>query len=71
MIYATPFRVSDKKTTGPSVDSGFTSLDQVVQFMGGDFVSQSQRVIIYGGESDSSIAYSDFVFCVDEGGNKG
>ena len=62
-IYATPFRQSDKKTTGPSVDSGFKDLDAVVDAMGWSPYRNS-RMIIHGGGEDR-VVFSDFIFCID------
>ena len=61
MIYATPFRESDKQILGPSTDSGMTSLDQVVDMMGGGYVRLTKRMVIYG-PGDNSIVFSDFRF---------
>lgn len=67
MIYATPFRNSDKKTTGPSTDSGFASLDDVVAAMGrADLIRLSKRMAIYGFMGER-VAFSDFIFCIDGG----
>lgn len=64
-IYATPFLASTKETTGPSMDSGFESLDQVVEIMGDEYVRRSKRMVIYGPDEDR-IVYSDFIFRIDE-----
>lgn len=67
-IYVTPFRNSDKQTTGPSTDAGFASLDDVVAAMGGPVVPRSKRILIYG-DGEDRVAFSDFIFCIDESGN--
>lgn len=69
-IYATPFNASDKQATGPSTDSGFTSIDDVVTLMGEPDVYRSKRMVIYG-PGDERVAFSNFIFCVDGGGNTG
>lgn len=66
-IYVTPFRNSDKQTTGPSTDAGFASLDDVVTAMG-EPLFQSKRMVIYGPGEDR-VVFSDFIFCIDESGN--
>lgn len=66
-IYATPFKASTKETTGPSTDSGFASLDDVVTAMGGPLF-QYKRMVIYGPGEDR-VVFSDFIFCIDESGN--
>lgn len=64
-IYATPFLASTKKTTRPSMDSGFESLDQVVEIMGEEYISRDKRTVIYGPDEDR-IIYSDYIFRIDE-----
>jgi hypothetical protein len=64
MIYATPFRESDKETTGPSVDSGFQSIDEVVQCLGDGYRVRRPALIIYG-SGDGSILYSRAPFRID------
>lgn len=46
-IYATPFKASSKETTGPSTDSDFQSLDDVVAAMG-EPLKRYKRMVIYG-----------------------
>lgn len=70
IIYATPFRASDKQTTSPSTDSGFESLDDVVTAMGSEYVSRGKRMVIYGPGEDR-VVFSDFIFRIDEGGTTG
>ncbi len=60
-IYATPFTNSNKAATGPSTDSGFESVNQVVEMIGAP-VATSKRTLVYG-ESEDRIIYSDFVVC--------
>lgn len=67
-IYATPFRRSDLEPTGPTTDSGFESLDQVVELMGDDYRLKTLRYVIYGGD-DERVIYSDVKFGVDHFGN--
>lgn len=69
-IYATPFRASDKKPTGPSVDSGFEDLDSVVLALGEPDIKWSKRMLIYGPGEDR-IAFSEIIFCIDGDGITG
>lgn len=69
-IYATPFKNSTKQCSGPSTDSGFASLDDVAAAMGEPDVRRSKRVLIYGPGEDR-VAFSDFIFCIDEAVNTG
>jgi len=69
-IYATPFKNSTKQCSGPSTDAGFASLDDVVAAMGEPDVKRSKRVLIYGPGEDR-VAFSDFIFCIDEAVNTG
>ena len=62
MIYATPLKASTKETTGPSTDSGFETIDQVVGVMGQDHVSKTPRMVIYGPGEDR-VVFSNFRFC--------
>lgn len=48
MIYATPFDEHTLQCTGPSVDSGFKSLADVVAAMGPPR-SQSPQTVVYPG----------------------
>lgn len=70
IIYATPFNASDKQATGPSTDSGFTSIDAVVAIMGDPDIYRSKRMAIYG-PGEERVVFSTFVFYVDGGGNTG
>jgi hypothetical protein len=65
-IYATPFKNRTKKTTGPSTDSGFESLDQVVAMMG-EPLKTTRQMVIYGDMTDR-IVYSTFVFTLSTHG---
>lgn len=69
IIYTTPFKASTLQPTAPSTDSGFTSINQVVELMGPDHVSKRDRVVIYGGDEDR-VAFSDFPFLIDDDNNK-
>lgn len=68
-IYTTPFKASTKQPTAPSTDSGFTSIDQVVELMGPDHVVNTGRMVIYGSDEDR-VAFSDFAFLIDDDNNK-
>lgn len=69
-IFATPFKASDKQTTGPSTDSGFASIDAVVAIMGDPDIYRSKRMAVYG-PGEERVVFSTFVFCVDGVGNTG
>jgi hypothetical protein len=64
MIYATPFKQSDKEPTGPSVDSGFRSLDEAVQCLGDGHRLRRPALVIYG-SGDGSVIYSRVAFHID------
>ena len=64
IIYATPFRNSDKQPTGPSTDSGFASLGQTRDAMGPDNGCTHPRILIYG-DGEDRVAFSDFIFSID------
>lgn len=68
-IYATPFRASDLQTTGPSTDSGFESLDQVIELMGDEHIVQTPRLIVYGPGEDQIVYSRDLTFGIDEPDN--
>lgn len=68
-IYATPFKASTKETTGPSTDSGFQSLDDVVTAMG-EPEHRYKAMVIYGPGEDR-VVFSDFIFRIDEVGTTG
>ncbi len=63
-ILSTPFNGQTLKTTGPSADSGFTSLDDVVAAMGNDYISRTFRLVIYG-DDINRVVFSDLTFGVD------
>ncbi len=64
-IYATPYNVRTKQTTGPSTDAWFESLDQVVAMMG-EPMHRSARWLAYGTAGDEAVAYSEIIFCIDD-----
>ena len=55
MIYATTFDDETKQATAPSADSGFTTIAEVVEAMGPDWLSCSGRAAIYPG-----VMFSDY-----------
>lgn len=69
-IYVTPFNGTTKETTGPSTDSGFESIDAVVEVMGDNFVHRGPAMVIYG-EGEDRVVFSKFIFCIDEPGTTG
>lgn len=56
-IYITTFDIESKEAFEASVDSGFSSLEEVLAIMGDEFLSCSTRLIIYPG-----VAFSDYRF---------
>lgn len=61
MIYLTPFNPETMQATGPSVDSGFASIDAAVAMLGPTFVRRSGRCATYPG----GVFLSDFVVRVE------
>ena len=69
-IYATPFKASTKQCSGPSTDSGFENLDDVVAAMGPDYVARYKAMVIYGPGEDRAV-FSKIIFCIDDTGTTG
>lgn len=59
MIYATPYNQTTKQATGPSVDSGFQTLEEVEGALG---CERTGKRFILTGEGDDRIAFSDYKF---------
>lgn len=55
MIYATPYDDETKQATGPSTDSGFTTIAEVVEAMGPEWLTCSGRAVVYPG-----VMFSDY-----------
>ena len=68
-IYATPFTVSGLKFTGPSVDSGFACIDDVVAAMGKPLSRPTPRYAIYGDNENRIMFSRDLTFYVDDTSN--
>ena len=68
-IYATPFDVNTMKWTAASSDSGFKSLNEVIQAMGSKPIARYPKFIIYG-DNKNRVAFSHIVFHIDEPDNK-
>ncbi len=47
-IYATPFDQVNRECSGPSTDSGFKSIEAVIEALGGDYVTANPMYVIYG-----------------------
>lgn len=62
-IYVTPFMATDRDPTAASVDSGFETLDQVVEAMGPPTISYPAMVIY--GEGEERVVFSRAVFRID------
>ena len=67
-IYATPYDEATSTPTGPSADSGFTSINQVIDTMGSEYERGNNRVVVYGRGKDQVI-FSDFILHVDPAGS--
>ncbi len=59
-IFVTNFDPNDLDNPGPSTDSGFQSLEQVIELVGSDYRTKSERTVVYEG-----VVFSDFVFSID------
>lgn len=55
-IYVTTFDHATQRATSNSEDSGFASIEQVVEVMGDGFSRRSDRCVVYPG-----VFFSDFV----------
>lgn len=69
-IYVTPFKNSTKECSGPSTDSGFESIDAVIEAMGDNFVHRGPAMVIYG-EGEDRVVFSKIIFRIDEPGTTG
>ena len=66
MIYATEYDHATALCTGSSVDSGFGSLQEVIDTFGEDDLNCEHPRMVLFQSGEHSVAYSDFVFCIDE-----
>jgi hypothetical protein len=57
MIYVTPFNYATGRCTGPSVDSGFVTQEQVVELLGPPKVKTGNGLIY--GDADDRVFYSE------------
>lgn len=64
MIYATPFDPATKQCSGPSMPSGFDTIEGVVSCMG-PALRQGPASAIYGDET-AQVIFSKAVFSIDE-----
>ena len=64
-IYATPFTASNLQCTGHSTDSGFESIDQVVELLGPDYITRTPRLVVYGPGDDRIVYSKDLTFSID------
>lgn len=62
MIYQTPYDTATLRCTGPSTDSGFSSLDEVPMLLG-EPATTHRHMVTY---PDSAVAYTDFVLHTGE-----
>jgi len=60
-VYVTPFDHNTKLCSGPSIDSGFVSMGQVLEAMG---PSPYPKTPIYG-EGKDRVIFSTFIFSID------
>jgi len=65
MIYSTLFDTESNISTAASVDSGFETIDAVVELVGDDYLYKCKRFVTYDG-----VCFSDFPFSIDSGVNK-
>lgn len=70
MILVTPFNADNKQCTGPSVNSGFQSIDNVVAAMGDGHVIRRNRLVVYGDAVNRVVFSDNIVFHVDGVDNK-
>lgn len=61
-VYLTPYDPKTLKTTGPSTDSGFESVDQAVECLGPDWATCSDRAAFYPAQG---LAVTDYVLHLD------
>ena len=66
-IYATEYKQSTRHP-GPSMDSGFKSLEEVEQMFG---VKRNHPRMILCGAGEDRVAFSDFIFRVNGTATKG
>jgi len=69
-IYATSFKHSTLECTGHSTDSGFESLDQVVELMGPEYLTRTPRLVVYGPGEDRVVYSKNLTFSIDGQDNK-
>lgn len=60
MIYATAYNDETKQATSPSADSGFTTIGEVVEAMGSEWLTCSGRAVVYPG-----VMFSDYEVAID------
>lgn len=68
IIYATPFKQSTLECSGPSVDTGFKSLNDVAFIMPGEIVKVYPALIICG-HGDDKVLFSRVAFHIDGNNN--
>lgn len=61
VIYATPYNPATLRCTGPSTDSGFSSLDEVPMLLG-EPATTHRHMVTY---PESGVAYTDFPLNID------
>ena len=69
-IYATPFSVRGLKFTGPSMDSGFACIDDVIKAMGKPLSQPTPRYAIYGDDENRVMFSRDLTFHIDDTDNR-
>lgn len=64
IVYSTQFNKHTKNIVGLSTDSGFKSINEVVDAMGlTQLISRTQRLVIYGNFNDvNHVGFSTFPF---------
>lgn len=69
IIYATSFNINDLENPGVSMDSGFTSIEQVLEVMGNpDQPRLASQLLVYG-KHDDRVIFSRVPFRIDDNAN--
>lgn len=59
-IYATPYDPVKRECTGPSADSGFKTIDEVIKTMGNGYIAGNPMYLIYG-DNANRVVFSNNV----------
>lgn len=61
-IYLTPYNPTTEKATGPSVDSGFPTIQDACDLLGDGWATAGQRTVLYPAQG---LAVTDYVLRVE------